>query len=183
MCKTLPQQLVMIKSPSPAPLLTEEELQIFESKTGLILPEDYKTFCQRFGSVFFDNCITIYRPSEKLLAYSKKSINHLKSVIKEYPSKDAQTDIELQSLLNSAFVFLDNDGTNLAFWDLRTYKQSDKSYDIYWIKCDDFDDEVYKVGRSFSEFILNFCLGRNFYSFLPESMQPMPCHSFTSIQD
>jgi len=63
---------------------------------------------------------------------------------------------------------------------LRSYKKPDDSYDIYWLHYDDFDGEVYQVGRDFFDFIHDFCLGRKSYSFLPESMQPEPCESLWS---
>jgi len=52
----------------------------------------------------------------------------------------------------------------MLVWDLRTYQPEDSSYDIYWALWDCPDSEIFEedfkfVGRSFFEFIRDYCYG------------------------
>jgi len=43
---------------------------------------------------------------------------------------------------------------------------------IYWAKIDEFDDNLYKVGRDFFDFVRDFCLGMKAFELLPEELWP-----------
>lgn len=180
--KTLFQQLEVIETSDGQAISSEEELFTFEMETGIILPSEYKDFCQVFGSGRFGDLVKIFCPSRDLLFESIESIKYLKEQVEKYPSKNRQWDRQIQTLLNSALMFGGDDRVNIALWDLRTYEESDKSYDIYWVKYDDFEDEIYRVGRIFFDFVHDFCLGRKSYKRLPKSMRPEPCNTFTRIK-
>lgn len=150
----------------------DKQFQEFESQTGLILPQDYKDFCQIFGTVGLGNYVRIYCPD---LAFSNFSIETLKEDITDNYLFLGQKNINietLEELLNSAFVFADNDVADVFFWDLRTYNSSDQNCDIYMAGTDCFGGDVYKIGQNFYEFVQNFCLGTKAYEVLPESIQP-----------
>ena len=159
---------------SQAEILTEVDLSRVEIERHLILPTDYKDFCQTFGSGIFGDFIAIHCPSSQLFSRSNLAIKSIKEQIRKYPSKNTQWDRELESLLDSALMFGHDDRANIVFWDLRSYKSSDKSYDIYWAKVDEFDDNIYKVGRDFFDFVREFCLGIKAFEILPEELWPLP---------
>ncbi|MEG4506466.1 SMI1/KNR4 family protein [Microcoleus sp. F6_C2] len=155
-------------------ILTEVELSRVETEMHLILPADYKGFCQIFGSGIFGDFIAIRCPSSDLFSRSNLATKSIKEQIREYPSKNHEWDRELESLLDSALMFGHDDRGNILFWDLRSYKESDRSYDIYWAKVDEFDDNIYKIGRSFFDFVCDFCLGMKAFELLPEELWPLP---------
>ncbi|MGL6338337.1 MAG: hypothetical protein ACRC80_04265, partial [Waterburya sp.] len=68
-------------------------------------------------------------------------------------------------------------------WDLTSFNKLNSSYDIYWIQIDNFDDEIFKIGSDFFDFINNFCLGKKMNDLLPEYMQIDFCSSFTSYKE
>lgn len=93
--------------------------------------------------------------------------------IKRYPSSDLSSDLEYIDLLNSAFMFGKyGAGGSLIFWDLRTYSESDKSYDIYWADWETPEcGERILIGRSFFEFVSDFCYGTKSFDLIPELME------------
>lgn len=153
-------------------VLDEEELSRFEVENNILLPVEYKEFCQTFGTGLFANSIRIYSPSQFLVEYSRGSLETISEQIDLFPSENLTRDRSLQSLLENGFVFGNDFGANIAIWDLRTYSDLDKSYDIYWIDIDAEDENLYRVGRNFFEFVTNFCLGRGTYEYLPEDKRP-----------
>lgn len=149
---------------------SEERLLAFEAKTGIILPAGYKEFCQIFGSGMLGYDMRISYPNlleSDLTAASLK--DSLDSVAQNVPNL-----AEIQKTLDSAFFFADNSNAHLVFWDLRTYSESDRSYDIYITYLDCFEGEFYQIGRDFFEFVRDFCLGMKSYEVLPEWMRPYP---------
>ncbi|MEM8779341.1 MAG: hypothetical protein AAGF26_10820, partial [Cyanobacteria bacterium P01_G01_bin.49] len=91
----------------------------------------------------------------------------------------------LIDLLDSAFVFGREPSANSIFWDLRSYNNKDKSYDIYWANSDCFSGEIYKLGRDFYEFITEFCLGTKSFEILPKEKWPLQeslQKTFTRVQ-
>jgi WD40 repeat protein len=167
-------QLEVIENAEGSEIWSEAELQKFEFEASIILPENYKEFCQVFGTGLFGEYMRIYCPDSVicnlLLNSIKDEINKLAA-----PKYEKIFDFtSLAKLFDSAFVFGDTLSENVVFWDLRTYDEFDKSYDIYIANSDCFDGKVYKVGRDFYEFVRDFCLGMKSYEVLPESMRPSP---------
>lgn len=167
-------QLEVIDSSFGSEIWSEEDFQAFEIKTGIILPTEYKEFCQVFGTGCFGDFVSIFCPNIQL---SNICLEAIKDEITEFPHQDLEKMLDRKSLiqlLDSAFVFGTEPRANSIFWDLRTYSELDKSYDIYWANSDCFDGEIYQVGRNFSEFVRDFCLGTKSYEILPERKHPLP---------
>ena len=149
---------------------SEERLLAFEAKTGIILPAGYKEFCQIFGNGTLGDYMGISYPnlqeSNGITASLKDSLDIVAGKVSNLA--------EIQKTLDSAFFFADNSNAHLVFWDLRTYSESDRSYDIYITYLDCFEGEFYQIGRDFFEFVRDFCLGMKSYEVLPEWMRPYP---------
>ena len=154
-------------------VFSEEELARFEVENKVLLPTGYKEFCQIFGTGSFGDFIRIFCPNQSLVEYSELSLESISENIELFPSGRLDRDSSLQSLLKNSFVFGDDFGANIAAWDLGTYSNLDESYDIYWIDIDASDEDLYRVGRNFFEFVTNFCLGQGAYDFLPEEKRPL----------
>jgi WD40 repeat protein len=167
-------------------ILTQEELVAFETKTGLILPTEYKKFCQVFGLGWVGESIRIFCPTSS----PQYSIDNIKYTVNSSPPFVSVEEIEknmkrsqIISLLENAFAFGDDGGAHVAFFDLKSYSESDLSCDIYWATCPDFDGNIILVGRNFFEFVRDFCLGTSSYEILPVCMWTHPVtliHTFTS---
>lgn len=132
-----------------------EQLLEYEKRTGVILPSEYKEFCQIFGSGWFTkNSFEILCPDLTDEGRGPISSEDAISAIKEsYPYP-----IEVHELLDSSYIFGSGDGFIFFLFDLRTYSSIDKSYDIYIID-DERNNSVHYLGRSFFEFIQEMCLG------------------------
>jgi hypothetical protein len=164
-------------------LISQLELSNFESETGIILPSEYKNYCQVFGSGRFGDPIRIHYLRPSSVGLSKRLIDLVvKPQIKEYPSKDKLIDRKLLHWLDYILIFASDDRGNIAAWDLKSFNQTDNSYDIYWIQIEYFDDEIYKIGSDFYDFINDFCLGKKSFDFLPEDMRIEPCDNFVSYK-
>jgi hypothetical protein len=167
-------ELEVFEDDEGSEIWTEEKLQAFEFETGIMLPADYKTFCQVFGTGLFGEYMRIYCPN---LDWSNLLLNSIKDEINNFPDPRHEKILNMTSLkklLDSALIFGDNSTEDVVFWDLRTYDQVDKNYDIYIANSDCFDGEVHKIGRDFYEFVRDFCLGMKSYEVLPELMRPSP---------
>jgi hypothetical protein len=155
----------------------EEELRSVELEHNIVLPSDYKYFCQYLGTGMLTNSVRIYCPTSMFIEEGKAKLTYMIDRIKEYMCNDAQRDLERDqnylSLLNSAFVFGDSStGHHVLFWDLQSYDELDHSYDIYWADLDlpECIDPV-RVGRDFFSFIQDFCYGTQMFELVPEYME------------
>jgi RNAse (barnase) inhibitor barstar len=153
-------------------ILNEEEFLRFETQDDVPSPVGYKEFCQIFGTGSFGNFVRVFCPSPHLVRYSTLSLESIKEKIECFPSENIERDNQLRNLLNNGFVFGNDFGANIAVWDLRTYSETDQSYDIYWIDIDSSDENLHQIGRDFFEFVCNFCLGRGTYELPPEDKRP-----------
>jgi hypothetical protein len=170
-------------------LWSEGDFLRFKAETGLVLPRDYKDFCSSLGSGIFGDYIKIYCPNLRYSEFMKEVIrdeirrfpveNIREVIIDEITGLPTVSDIaepldivSTLSLLDHAFVFGDNADAEVAMWDLRTYSPSDQNCDIYFARTEDFNGDIYRVGRDFYEFICDFCLGEKSYKVLPEWMHP-----------
>jgi hypothetical protein len=143
-------------------------LSKFESDSGILLPTEYKEYCQVFGSGIFGSYMRIYCPNDEILGIAlsnrKEDLEYEKK-LGLWEGRDAKA---VEKILNSAYPFADNSWENIAFWDLQTYSATDESYDIY-LGC---GLKFYFICRDFYEFITEFCLGTKSFSILPDDFQP-----------
>ncbi|MCU0543251.1 MAG: SMI1/KNR4 family protein [Oscillatoriaceae cyanobacterium Prado104] len=153
-------------------ILSEDELTAFEIQNNITLPTDYKEFCQILGTGCLWDLVLIFCPSNYLLETQKDMIGAMIDQIRRYPSQDFNRDIEYINLLNSAFMFGEVGESRLIFWDLRTYSESDKSYDIYWADWEtpECGERIF-IGRNFFEFVRDFCYGTKSFDLIPELME------------
>ena len=166
--QSLLDQIEIIETPDGSEFWSQEEFSEFENETGIILPVEYKEFCQVFGTGEFSSFIGIYCPN---LQFSNFCLKAIKDQLAELPNSRHGRIIDREALIklfNSAFVFGSEPSSISIFWDLRSYKEVDDSYDIYWASSDSFNGDIYKLGRDFYEFISEFCLGTKSYEILPE---------------
>ena len=163
-------------------IVSQLQLSNFETETGIILPSEYKEFCQLFGSGRFGDLVVIYYPSVYLIENTKVTIDVIKRQMKRDTSRDNLEDRKKINWLNNLLVFGGDDRGNVAVWDLNSFDELNKTYNIYWIQIDDFHDEIYKISSNFFDFINNFCLGKKTFNFLPKYMRTLPCKNFASYK-
>ncbi|WP_299413400.1 SMI1/KNR4 family protein [Acaryochloris sp. IP29b_bin.148] len=128
------------------------ELNEFESRTKVILPQEFKSFCQVFGSVVFKNSQTfIDCPRDDSRDYHEEKMDWRSASLVGLEEGEENHDF-----LNSSYFFGAGDNHSMLCWDLRTYKASDRSYDIHIYN--DIDNKKYRHGRSFFDFIIDICI-------------------------
>ena len=139
--QALLKQIEVIDNGYPRVIWTPEDIAIFEQEKGFILPEEYKNFLEVFGVGSI--CKYIYFDYSQYKFYND---------VYAKPHKDV-------------FYFGYIVQSHLIYWDLTTYSDVDKSYDIYVIErdWDDYDRVPYKVTRNFYYFVRDFCLGAQYY--------------------
>jgi hypothetical protein len=123
-----------------------EQLLEFESRAELILPTGYKEYCQVFGYGRFGiNCFSIECPPledvEGGVILNRDVISAAKGA---YPYPE-----DVLRLLDSALLFGLGDGYILFGFDLRTYSDSDESYNIFAIGEKSIDTVYNNIGRDF----------------------------------
>ncbi|MGB8689037.1 MAG: SMI1/KNR4 family protein [Microcoleus sp.] len=145
--------------------LTEDQLQKFESEVGFILPQGYREFCQVFGAGrfgwdgFFVNCPDV-DDIEGHLGENESLLESCKyNDISEWSS-------EIKELLNNAYLFGGGGGLVAFIFDLRTYREEDRSCDIYGV--DSSNNFICHLGRDFFEFIRDICIGDRAKEEVPE---------------
>ena len=159
-------------------ICSTDELEEFEAETGITLPEDYKAFCQVFGSGQFGDGMSIscLGQNDPLTLEILRNVleDEFDSELDYRVARGESPDIEsIREILDAALVFGGNGSTNIVFWDLRTYSAEDKSYDIYMSRIEGFPG-VSRIGRSFSEFVETFCLGIKPFAHFPDWTHPDP---------
>jgi SMI1-KNR4 cell-wall len=152
----------------PMEIITIEQFNYFEKKFKINFPEEYKEFCQIFGTGLFQSTFSIYAPSDYLLSHQNLISLVIKN-ISQFPSNNPQEDERKIDLLSHSFIFGCDGGSYMFIWDLNTYCDVDKSYDMYWVLWDSpsdlFDQEFKFLGRSFFDFIKNILLTPKIYEF------------------
>ena len=137
-------------------VLQPSELASFEETLKMTFPEEYKEFCQIFGTGRFQEAFSFYSPSASLIL-SQEQLDLIIESISNFPSNFPQDDLKKIELLRNLFVFGDDYGSYIFAWDMRTYSSDDKSYDIYLVLWDSpsetFDQECKFLGRSFFDLI------------------------------
>jgi SMI1 / KNR4 family (SUKH-1) len=136
-------------------LMTSEEILTFEQSHNLLLPQDYKDFCQVLGTGQANKYLNIYSPTDSLIR-QQELIRLTMQHVSNFPSSSIQQDLLKTNLLANSFMFGDDSCGCMYMWDLRTYSDLDSSYDIYcgvWDSpADSFEREYQLMGRSFLEF-------------------------------
>lgn len=112
--------------------------------------------------------------SQEALGYQLDAGNEgfLKDALSWVPREECVTPEEAEnarSLLKSAFVFGRSSRHEALFWDLRTYRGIDQSYDIYIARLDRIP---VRICRSFFEFVHDICFGLNPQAAFPLQLQP-----------
>jgi hypothetical protein len=163
---------------TPRKTMSEKDLIGIENRLGCSIPKDYQYFCEMIGRSLLDRFIHLYCLDDGFVDQSNEQVEEMIGRINygvecrsnnhgpdPYPDRK---DTEYIELLNSALIFADSNGEAVIFWDLRTYKSTDDSYDIYWYSLDCPDAEIpIKLGRSFTDFICDFCYGQLVCELIP----------------
>lgn len=151
----------------------------FESQVGFPLPTEYKEFLQVFGPGslghgFFYVYYLDLEFSQTALGCQLDSGNEgfLKDALGWVAGEEYVTPEEAEnarSLLKSAFAFGGSSRQETLFWDLRTYREIDQSYDIYIARLDQIP---VRICRSFFEFVHDICFGLSPQAVFPLQLQP-----------
>ncbi len=146
----------------------DKDIDLFEKKTEFALPNNFKEYCKVFGSGVHSREFSIYCPCEDggkwdLLTYGTWQLTALKDAVefeinhslKGFPAANYDKMRWLEDLLNHSFPFASNGFAESFIWDFNSYRESDKSYDIYRVGIDSLE-EAALVGRNFYKFITEF---------------------------
>jgi hypothetical protein len=160
----LANSVEVIDEQSGIEVLTLEDILAFERTQGFLLPEEYKEFCQVFGTGSAQEIFNLYSPTDTLIFQQELLQLTVKNIV-EFPSSSSQGDRRKIELLQNSFFFGDDSGSCMFMWDLRTYSDVDLSYDIYWglwdAPSDSFEEEYKCLSRSFFTVVKEFIfLGR-----------------------
>jgi len=149
--------------PNDSFILNELQLIDFENTACFKLPQEFKEYCQVFGSGRFgSDGFAIYCPDiENIEGHLGSNENILEAC--QHSFKWSVKELEL---LNNAYRFGSGECYVSFIFDLRSYSEEDKSYDIYGISCD--DGVIYFLGRSFFEFVSEICIGERTKKEFPE---------------
>jgi hypothetical protein len=142
----------------------ESDMAEFEAKHGIILPSEYKMFCQVFGPVTFGHdvhigCTNLDIESDRdgfreIVSY--EPFDKFDNVRREFSDK-------IRELIDHGMRFGGNANNESDFWfDLRTYGL-DESYDIYCVYTGEELDLHKLPVRNFFDFIREYCLGTKLY--------------------
>jgi SMI1/KNR4 family protein SUKH-1 len=158
-------------------ICSEAEIDQVEIELGFKFPAGYKEYCRIFGSgslgqgdapgFFRVYCPCPYPSSVDIRQTGHNLIGLKLDLDASEPLEDTEKAKVLHRLLEDGYAFGDNDRADRFIWDLTTYREDDRAYDIYWIP-DECVEEVKLVGRDFFEFIDKFCLGAGLKIMFPE---------------
>lgn len=135
-----------------------EEILEFEQTAGFILPEQYKEFCMVCGGMYFEKTeISILQVGfYDVQTYLDEDFEK-RDICISY--NDGQ--YEMQELVQNSRLFGRGSGYIFLIWDLRTYRENDKSYDIYLLR--DWGNgtmDALNLGRNFYAFVRDYCIGQ-----------------------
>jgi len=163
-----------------SPLLTTEQLEIYQNKAKVILPPDYKAFCQLFGTGEFPYSKTYIRcPNIESLHTGMNSerivISHLYSRLKAELKQSEKLEkgktikqfrlLKIQNLLESAYLVGYIWTYFTIIFDLSSYDELDQNYDIFALHP---TDGCYFFGRDFYNFVNQFCMKTPVQKMFPE---------------
>jgi hypothetical protein len=148
-------EVIQYNSQTKLCTLTLEQLNEFERKSEIILPEGYKEYYQIFGSGMFGKNqfrITSLR-IEDIEGQLSEGLHSLELSKEAYEYPQGVVDI-----FENSYLFGCGSAYTSFVFDLRTFDKSDNSYDIYGLG--DNINYVYFLGRDFFDFIKDICLGK-----------------------
>lgn len=148
------KRINIVGNPSPA---SNKEISEFESYSKIILPRGFKNFCQVFGSGLFGiSHVFIDCPRKDYIDYHEEKIERREILLMDIEEGSAIYDFFQYSYpigigVNDTHILLD----------LKSYQESDQSYDIYLYT--DLDKCNHHFGRSFFEFIVDVCIDKRVF--------------------
>ncbi|MBV6626462.1 MAG: SMI1/KNR4 family protein [Rivularia sp. (in: Bacteria)] len=154
---------------------TEQDIHNFESHTGILLPADYKKLCLLLGGGRFNEFIDIdnvnrlqqnFEFLKDVLKYHQPSFSEPYNQWIRYSSDLEERRKKFCPFINSALQFASGQNNYYIYWDLTSYSDEDKNYDIYVGTWDNYD--LIKIGRDFFTFVTDYCLGIKSFDFLSE---------------
>ena len=139
-------------------LSSKDELIEFEAYSKIRLPQEFKSFCQLFGSGQFGSShVFIDCPRKDYIDYHEEKVERREIIL-----IDIEESSENYNFLQHSYpVGTGVNDTHILF-DLTSYQESDQSYDIYLFN--ELDKCKYHFGRSFFEFIVDVCLEKRVFS-------------------
>jgi hypothetical protein len=163
----------------------EIDITKFEAKQGIILPSEYKMFCQVFGSVTFGHevyirCTGIAIESDRDFAREILLYRSGDGGYNDFDNVERESFDKISELVDHGMRFGSNEGNGSDFWfDLRTYG-ADESYDIYCVYTGGKFDLCKLPVRNFFDFISEYCLGTKLYEPDLAARDTIPCepHEF-----
>ena len=159
-------------------ICSEAQIAQVEKELGFQLPAGYPEYCRVFGSGSLGQSdphpdfFRIYCPccppsSIDILRTGHRLIGLKLDLDASRPSGDEEKEKTAYRLLESGYAFGDTGRADSFMWDLTTYSEGDRSYDIYWAP-DEGVEEITLVGRDFFDFVNEFCLGDHWKIMFPE---------------
>lgn len=134
--------------------VTEAELKSFEEESGIVFPVQFKEYCQVLGHGMFGyNEFMIYVPIlEDWSSHLFAKQGELEACQDLYPWSQDCLDI-----LDNGYLFGGAAGCAHFVFDLRTYDNSNQSYNIYGFEC--HYGFMYNFGHDFFAFVRDYCIG------------------------
>jgi SMI1 / KNR4 family (SUKH-1) len=138
-------------------VVSDKELDAFESETGFKLPESYRQFCKVFGAG------TLARPdtfniavpglTRTYPAFELRSFNlETRDFSREYKVRCARPD-----LFERAWFFGDDIGTSYYFWDPQEVIDKHNAECAIYVMLRSW--ELLRIADTFWNFIVDVCLG------------------------
>lgn len=159
-------------------ICSESQIAQVEKELGFKFPASYPEYCRVFGSGslgpddtspdFFRIYCPCCPPSSVDIRRTGHDLIGLKlDLDASGPIGDEEKEKTAYRLLVSGYAFGGSDRADSFMWDLTTYSEGDRSYDIYWVP-DEGVEEITLVGRDFFGFVNEFCLGDKWKIMFPE---------------
>jgi hypothetical protein len=153
-------------------LSSEEDLQIFEAHIGFKLPKEYREYCQVFGTGMFYETIVVYDVCSSGFIYPWNPVYRMFCQLEDF--KEAlrvgyrRRNPEVLSMIDSWHIFGRRalSGTIFFIFDLSSYGELDQACDIYMVA--DSNLGVIKLGRSFYQFVCDYCIGSRLKEEFPD---------------
>jgi len=149
-----------LKQSSPE-VFTPANCDSFESLHELSLPESYRNFCCTFGTCAFFNGLRVYCPNQELttdIIYSTKEDWKYYSRQRTHSVVSGSMLETIESMLfGKGLVFAEGRAAKMYIFDLNTYREEDKTCDIWSASAEGALDSFEHLGRSFHELFLSFC--------------------------
>ena len=142
---------------------TFEELEEYERRIGITFPLGYKEYCSVFGKgMFGDRWIIVDCPE---LVNLEPQMTSNRDILDSWSTDEEFTGIS--SKIDTGYLF-GSAQQALFFFDMETYREEDKSCDIYGINI---NANICNFGRDFYTFISEYCLGKKALEDFPDLVE------------